>query len=293
MKSSRLAATLAAIVAIFGGVAGCGQRTDDTAKKAAAVQPAPKTAPQAAPKKPDYMRAVYSPLHFRPAIETATNAQCLECHQEVLTDKLRESSPAGLKAVSIKAWYQQLDTYDGEQETFHRRHLETPLAKRLMKLQCNTCHDGHSPREEAPIPPTENDAGYTLRKQVNPETTCLKCHGQMRHQIMGLPGPWPESKSMIGNNCLTCHAAIRTVRHQVTYLNSEAIEKAAQEKGGDVCYGCHGGRAWYRISYPYPRHAWPGMAAGTPDWAKGRPTGSEPRFRIKSAVDTATQPFRQ
>ena len=89
MKSSRLAATVAAIVVIFGGVSGCGQRTDDTAKKAAAVQPAPASAPQAAPKKPDYMRAVYSPLHFRPASETATNEQCIECHQEVLTDKLR------------------------------------------------------------------------------------------------------------------------------------------------------------------------------------------------------------
>jgi len=293
MKSSRLAATVAAIVVIFGGTSGCGQRTDDTAKKAAAVQPAPASAPQAAPKKPDYMRAVYSPLHFRPASETATNEQCIECHQEVLADKVSETSPAGLKAVSAKAWYQQLDTYSGEQETFHRRHLETPLAKSLMKLQCNTCHDGHDPREEAPIPPTKDDAGYTLRKQVNPETTCLKCHGQMSYQMMGLPAPWPESKAMFGNNCLTCHAAIRTVRHQVTYLNADAIEKAAQEKGGDVCYGCHGGRAWYRISYPYPRHAWSGMAAETPDWAKGRPTESEARFRIKTASAPAAQPPKQ
>ena len=35
-------------------------------------------------------------------------------------------------------------------------------------------------------------------------------------------------------------------------------------KSGDSCYGCHGGRAWYRIAYPYARNPWPGMPEGTP-----------------------------
>ena len=81
----------------------------------------------------------------------------------------------------------------------------------------------------------------------------------MNVEVMGLPSPWPESKEMFGNSCLTCHAAIRTNRHQVSYLKAEAIEAAGQ-KNADVCYGCHGGRAWYRTMYPYPRHPWKGMA---------------------------------
>ena len=86
------------------------------------------------------------------------------------------------------AWYQQVSTYSGEQDTFHRRHLVTPLAKQLMNLKCNTCHEGHDPREEAPgssaTAAPQDDAGFTLRKQVNPETSCLKCHGQMNWPVM-------------------------------------------------------------------------------------------------------------
>ena len=236
----------------------------------------------------DHLRATYDPIHFKPAIDTATDAQCLACHREVLDDKVRERSPAGISAAASKAWYQQLSTYTGEQDTFHRRHLVTPLAKELMNLRCTTCHQGNDPREEAPgssatAMPQSTDA-FTLRKQVNPETTCLKCHGQMNIQVMGLPSPWHESKEMFGNSCLTCHAAIRTTRHQVNYLKAEAIE-AAGAKNADTCYGCHGGRSWYRIAYPYPRHAWNGMAPEVPDWAKDRPTESEARFRMTAAVN--------
>ena len=235
----------------------------------------------------DHLRATYDPIHFKPAIDKATDAQCLACHKEVLEDKVRETSPAGIKAANSKAWYQQMSTYAGEQDTFHRRHLVTPMAKELMNLSCTTCHQGNDPREEAPgssatAMPQSTDA-FTLRKQVNPETTCLKCHGQMNIQVMGLPSPWHESKEMFGNSCLTCHAAIRTKRHQVTYLKAEAIE-AAGAKNADTCYGCHGGRSWYRISYPYPRHAWEGMAPEVPDWAKGRPTESEARFLLPVAT---------
>lgn len=235
----------------------------------------------------DHLRATYDPVHFKPAIDKATDAQCLACHREVLEDKVRETSQAGIKAANSKAWYQQMSTYAGEQDTFHRRHLVTPMAKELMNLSCTTCHQGSDPREEAPgssatSMPQSTDA-FTLRKQVNPETTCLKCHGQMNIQVMGLPSPWRESKEMFGNSCLTCHAAIRTKRHQVTYLKAEAIE-AAGAKNADTCYGCHGGRSWYRISYPYPRHAWEGMAPEVPDWAKGRPTESEARFLLPVAT---------
>ena len=231
----------------------------------------------------DLLRATYDPIHFQPAIASATDAQCLACHKEVLEDRVRETSPAGLKASASKAWYQQLSSYQGEQETFHRRHLVTPLARELMNLSCNTCHQGHDPREEAPgssaTAASQASADFTLRKQVNVETTCLKCHGQMNSAVMGLPAAWPASKEMFGNSCLTCHAAIRTNRHQVSYLKAAAIE-AAGASSADTCYGCHGGRAWYRLNYPYPRHAWDGMPTEVPDWARDRPTVSEARFQL-------------
>lgn len=230
----------------------------------------------------DHLRATYDPIHFRPAIENARDEQCLACHREVLEDRVRESAPAGIKAAASKAWYQELGTYTGDQETFHRRHLVTPLARELMNLSCTTCHQGHDPRDEAPgssaTAVAQETGDFTLRKQVNVETTCLKCHGQMATQLMGLPAPWPEVKAMFGNSCLSCHVAIRTQRHQVNYLKATAIEEAGK-KDADSCYGCHGGRSWYRIPYPYPRHAWEGMSPDVPGWARERPTESEARFR--------------
>lgn len=249
---------------------------------------------------PDHLRAIYDPIHFKPAIETATDDQCLACHREILEDRVRPTSPAGLKATDTRAWYQQLATYTGDQETFHRRHLVTPLAKQLMNLRCNTCHEGHDPREEAQgssaTGPDQNDHGFTLRKQVNSETSCLKCHGRMpAKEIMGLPGEWPDIKEAMQNDCLTCHVAFRTNRHNVDYLNAAAIEEAAKagqptKTGGDVCYGCHGGRAWYRIAYPYPRNAWPGMTPDTPEWAKDRPQQSEARFLKPANLNRFLQP---
>ncbi len=224
----------------------------------------------------DYLKMRWDPIHFKPQIDAATNEQCLACHQEILERRALAQTLTGVKAEQTLAWYQTLDTYQGEQDTFHRRHLVGSLATELMDMQCTTCHQGHDPREEAPIPPIAGDAGFTLRKMVNPNT-CLMCHGKMNYTVMALPSPWTESAKLFGNNCLTCHAAFRTVRHQVSFLKPEAIEKAGA-KSGDSCFGCHGGRSWYRIGYPYPRHAWPGMPEAVPDWAKDRPTESEPRF---------------
>jgi len=229
--------------------------------------------------KSDYQRAIWDPIHFSPAIDSATDEQCLECHQETLDRIVLPKSLAGVSTEATLAWYQTLTTYDGPQETFHRRHLVTPLAKNLMDMKCTTCHQGENPREQAVIPPDTKNTRFTLRKQVNPEI-CLMCHGDNPYQMMGLPSPWEESSEMFQNNCLLCHAGIRTNRHQVNYLKADAIEEAGKENS-DVCFGCHGGRQWYRIPYPYPRHAWKGMAEEIPDWAKDRPTESEPRFRLK------------
>lgn len=225
---------------------------------------------------PDYLAAKWDPLHFQPAIAQATDAQCLECHANILEDRPLASSPAGVQAADALAWYQTISTYQGDQETFHRRHMVTPLAKQLMDMKCNTCHQGHNPREQAIVPPSTSDTSHTLRKSINPDT-CLMCHGKFPYTVMGLPGDWESASAAFGDNCLLCHAAIRTTRHQVNYLKPEAIEAAAKENN-EVCYGCHGARSWYRISYPYARNPWPGMATEVPAWAKDRPTSSHPRF---------------
>ena len=224
-----------------------------------------------------YENARWHPIHFKPAIDTATDEQCLACHREVIDRQVLEQSPAGVKASDTLAWYQTLHTYEGPQETFHRRHLVTPLATQVMDLKCNTCHQGNDPREEAPIPPDHVNQDFTLRKAVNPKI-CLMCHGANNYQVMGLPSPWSESRDIFQNNCLLCHSNIRTNRHQVNFLKAGAIEELGA-KDSDVCFGCHGGRQWYRITYPYPRHAWDGMGEEIPEWAKERPTESEPRFR--------------
>lgn len=230
-------------------------------------------------KKMDYERARWHPSHFKPGIDQSTNEQCLSCHQEVLEQKVLDQSPAGVKSSEALAWYQTLHSYEGPQMTFHQRHLSAPLAKQLMDMKCNTCHQGNDPREEAPIPPDPANQDFTLRKQVNP-TICLMCHGAHPFKVMGLPGPWPENRDVFQNNCLLCHAGVRTNRHQVNFLKADAIEEAGKEDG-DICYGCHGGRQWYRIASPFPRHAWDGMPDTVPEWAKERPTESNPRFLIQ------------
>lgn len=247
----------------------------------------------------DYERARFHPIHFPPMIEEASNEECLVCHQEILDHKPRAESPAGVSSDTTMAWYQTLDTYAGDQESFHYRHLESDFAKQVMNLECTFCHKGNDPREESPdMLPTRaafnagQDPEFTLRKMVNPSDTCLRCHGAMPdpEEIMGLSGPWHESREDFEypeapNGCLSCHAeTFRTERHNVEYLNAETIEEIAREGSSDSCYGCHGGRAWYRISYPYPRHPWPDMDEETPEWAEGRSTQSDPEYALPVAA---------
>jgi nitrate/TMAO reductase-like tetraheme cytochrome c subunit len=128
---------------------------------------------------------------------------------------------------------------------------------------------------------------FTLRKMVNPTETCLRCHGSFDYETMALSGPWHEIRNDMEwpeapNGCLSCHAeSFRTVRHNVDYLKAENIERVAREGSSDSCYGCHGGRAWYQISYPYPRHTWPeNYEDEVPEWAADRPTESDPEYAL-------------
>lgn len=251
----------------------------------------------------DYQRARYHPLHFKPAIDLASDAECLVCHSEVLEMQVRAKSPAGLEAAKSLAWYQTASTYSGGQATFHQRHLTTPYARAVMSLKCNFCHQGNDPREESPLftTPTRAMASndgmvpFTNRKMVNPSKTCLLCHGAMPSptEIMGLAGPWPQARADMENEeqpngCLVCHGeVVRTNRHNVSYLRAATIEDLAKTSS-DVCFGCHGGRAWYRISYPYPRHPWPAMDTSTvPEWASKRSTESDPRYLYQPMMHKA------
>ncbi len=98
----------------------------------------------------DHQRARFDPLHFKPAIDDATDAQCLVCHAEILETVPLAFSPAGVPAATALAWYQTLDTYAGGQAMFHARHMTTPFAQEVMTLGCTFCHQGSDPRHETP-----------------------------------------------------------------------------------------------------------------------------------------------
>ena len=244
----------------------------------------------------DYEAARFHPLHFPPASLTASNEECLACHQEILTHKPRAASPAGVSADATIAWYQTLDTYEGAQESFHFRHLQSDFARLTMNLECSFCHKGNDPREETPDMIVGRDAHtatatpeFTLRKMVNPSTTCLMCHGAFPSEVMGLEGAWHTIREDLEtepgtNGCLSCHGeTFRTNRHLVDFLNAGNIEALAQVGSSDACHGCHGGRQWYRNAFPYPRNPWPEMDAEVPEWAIGRPTASDPAHAFTPA----------
>ena len=228
--------------------------------------------------KVDYLSARWHPLHYKPAIESATDEQCLACHREILEQRPRQVTLSGVSAEAQRAWYQTLDTYSGEQDSFHRRHLVSEEAKRVMNFRCNTCHQGHDPMDEASGTRDDAQPGLTLRKSVDPDI-CLMCHGKFDYQVMaGLAGDWPQIRDQFKNDCVTCHQEYRTVRHKLNFLNEEGIEQAGRESS-DSCYGCHGGRAWYAIPYPYVRRPWlERMPAVAPEWAEGRPEAYDERF---------------
>ena len=249
----------------------------------------------------DYERARFHPLHFPPMVNGASNEECLACHKEIVTHAPREASPAGVPASATMAWYQTLDTYVGPQADFHYRHMGSDFARQVMNLECTFCHKGNDPREESPdmMPGRANFTApdtpeFTLRKMVNPSETCLLCHGAMPDpvNIMGLGGDWHEVRADMEtpeapNGCMSCHAeTFRTNRHQVDYLNAANIEELARTGTSDSCFGCHGGRAWYRNAFPYPRTPWPGMdTETTPDWALNRPVASKPEHQLPPAAE--------
>lgn len=231
---------------------------------------------------PKYQDARWNPIHFKPAIDSATDEQCLSCHQEILENKPLKVSPAGVKSSDTLAWYQTSDLYEGEQDTFHRRHIVSSTAKRLMNFKCNTCHQGNNPNTEVVAIKGSQHGNANLTKQVDTDI-CLMCHGRFDYKVMsGLSGDWPQVKETFKNDCITCHKEFRTRRHEVNFLNAKQIEIAGLENN-DSCYGCHGGRSWYAIPYPYVRRPWlERMPGKPPEWAVGRAQEYPKRFLSKT-----------
>lgn len=173
------------------------------------------------------------------------DGRCRVCHGHLLEHEPRASSPAGLGAAEAGAWYQRLDTYAGAQATFHWRHRKSPYAEKVMRMQCQTCHAGRDPREPA-LRKDDPHFPTALRKRVNP-TLCLNCHGRFPDHSAAFRGSWTQARGEFAGNCLVCHQADAARRHRSPLLERAAIERLGA-RSGDVCYGCHGGRAWYAVS---------------------------------------------
>jgi hypothetical protein len=185
-----------------------------------------------------------TPVHFPPLASRTDDSVCLACHWDQIFESPRVAAPAGLLREDAGAWYQELSTYAGRQESFHWRHYSGDYARDVLRLRCNTCHHGHDPLEQAAL--SESGETVALRKRVNP-MLCLKCHGRFPDHDPLITLPWEEARRDFDGNCLVCHAADAARRHQARFLARERIERRAAESS-DVCYGCHGGRAWYRVS---------------------------------------------
>jgi hypothetical protein len=224
----------------------------------------------------NYEAARWDPIHFKPAINQASNQQCLSCHEDILQRNTLPQSPAGLKKEDSLAWYQTLGTYAGDQMTFHQRHLSSTYATSVMDLRCTTCHQGSDPRDETSATSATTQGDLTMRKMVDPYV-CVMCHGQFPAEKMGVPGSWYESSHVFADSCLTCHAGIKTERHKkAPFLKAAEIETLGKEDS-DVCFGCHGGRAWYNIPFPYTSTSWPG-------WHE-EPNGAQEKYMLLNQTD--------
>jgi hypothetical protein len=133
---------------------------------------------------------------------------------------------------------------------------------------------------------TSNNGGppFTLRKRVNPEETCLRCHGSYPFEIMGLTGPWHEQQADLEpegtpNGCLTCHAAIRTEPAQ-----RDLSEQGRDREGGRELFGRLLRLPWRSPVVPdqlsLSAQSLAGHGQGCARLGKNRPTKSDPRYAI-------------
>lgn len=172
------------------------------------------------------------------------DGRCRVCHGQLLVAP-RAESPAGLASDDAMAAYQRLTTYAGGQENFHWRHRDSPYARQMMRIQCQDCHPGRDPRQPA-LARDDPRHPRMLRKQVDP-VLCVNCHGRFPDHRTAFAGNWMQARAAFAGNCLVCHAADAGRRHASTLLAGAEIERQGAASG-DVCYGCHGGRAWYAVS---------------------------------------------
>lgn len=190
-----------------------------------------------------YERSRLSDVHTDSAKKGIQDATCLNCHQDIFDADgavLAATDPT-IDLSKLKPWYQDVKTYQGPQLRFHYRHLKTPLATSIMNLSCVFCHENTEVRATYP----GEDSGGSFRKQVSSETKCLLCHGQFP-PAHGMS--WPAlQKTIGGQGCLACHQVdtLSTILGEVAYLKADKIV-AQNQDNAVLCYGCHGGRAWYQ-----------------------------------------------
>lgn len=203
---------------------------------------------------------------FSPSADPSEKSEilrCQPCHGVLLESKPLAESPAGLKAKDATAWYQRVPTYQGEQQDFHWRHMASDFAKEVMRFQCDTCHPGFDPSRRMPV---QGDPGTekVLRKRVNP-LICVNCHGLFPAHLEGFSGTY---------TCWVCHRGDAARQHTHPTLNRDNILRLSANEP-EVCYGCHGGRAWYAISATeLTGSAYDWRRFGTQPTPENRPTGA-------------------
>jgi hypothetical protein len=195
---------------------------------------------------PEYERhrRLWERSHFPPG-EDSLDGRCLGCHADVLEQAPRRAMPAGALPEGLLPPYQRLATYDGGQASFHWRHRRSSYAQSVMRMRCQSCHRGRDPRLPE-VHRHEREFPVALRKRVHPNL-CVNCHGRFPDHRAAFDGDWPAVRQRFDGNCLVCHEGDSARRHHNPLLDREAVEAQARDSG-DVCYGCHGGRAWYRVS---------------------------------------------
>jgi hypothetical protein len=245
------------------------------------------------------LRASYSPLHFKPAIESATDAQCLACHKEVLDDNPALASPAGLRAADSLAWYQQTE------------HLQ----RRAGQLPSPPSGDADGEAVDEPqlhhLPPGPGPARRSpgLLGDGNAANRC-RIHaaqaGQSRDDLPQVPRPVSrqgdhgpagavagEAKDMFQNDCLGCHArsALRATRSATSMPRRSRRRRARPRRRSRAATSATAATAAAPgIGSPTPMRAIPGPAcprhAGVGAPASGH---SEAAFPATSAASPARE----
>jgi len=103
-KTGILILTMLAVTTLAGGFLGWTVRQQGASPQSAVALPVGRPST-------DLLRTTDDPIHFKPAIDSPSDDQSLACHREVLEDKVRETTPAGVQGATSKACYRSSYLY--------------------------------------------------------------------------------------------------------------------------------------------------------------------------------------